>query len=213
MKKERLVIFDMDGTLIDSSEAMTQSVNYVRNAIGLETPVSKEALEYHINALDQQLPKIFYNTETYHPEHRALFKEHYMQYAPSNISLYPDVRQMLEVLSQKAHLGIATNAHDCFAHNMLDALDIAHYFSGGIVGANNVAEPKPSPLMVEELMKTFGAKAEETVLVGDSIKDEQAAFNAGVSFIFANWGYGKSQTSNLRAHNVHELLLLLNTLI
>lgn len=212
MKKKISIIFDMDGTLIDSSEAMTQSVNYVRNTIGLSTPLSKEMLEYHINELDQHLPKIFYNTETYDPSHRALFKEHYMQNAPSMIHLYPDVRQMLHVLSQRAHLGIATNAHDCFAHNMLQALDIEHYFSG-IVGANNVAEPKPSPLMVYHLMETFGSTAENTILVGDSIKDERAAFNAGVHFIFANWGYGKSQNSNLRAHNVHELLALLNTFI
>ncbi|ACZ12116.1 HAD family hydrolase [Sulfurospirillum deleyianum] len=212
MKKEISIIFDMDGTLIDSSEAMTQSVNYVRKSIGLDTPLSKEALEYHINALDQQLPKIFYNTETYDPAHRALFKEHYMEHAPKTISLYPDVKEMLHLLSQKAYLAIATNAHECFAHNMLEALGIERYFSS-VVGSNNVAEPKPSPLMVYHVMETLGTSSEQTVLVGDSIKDERAALNAGISFIFANWGYGKSENANLRAHNVHELLALLNTFI
>lgn len=57
MNKNTCIIFDMDGTLIDSSEAMTQSVNFVRSSIGLE-PITKSYLEYYINQPDQHLPKI-----------------------------------------------------------------------------------------------------------------------------------------------------------
>lgn len=211
MRKEASIIFDMDGTLIDSSAAMTHSVNYVRNTLGL-SPIDKKYLEYHINQPDQHLPKIFYNTEEYDPAHRALFKEHYMHFSPSMIALYPDVKEMLHLLSQKAHLAIATNASDFFARHMLEKMGILEHFSA-IMGANNVAEPKPSPLMVYRLMDELGSDVSKTVLVGDSIKDEGAAMNAGIPFIFAEWGYGTSQSANLRAHNVHELVGLLNTLI
>ena len=211
MRKEASIIFDMDGTLIDSSAAMTHSVNYVRNTLGL-SPIAKEFLEYHINQPDQHLPKIFYNTEEYDPAHRALFKDHYMHFSPSMIALYLDVREMLHLLSQKAYLAIATNANDLFAHHMLDNMGIIDYFSA-IVGANNVAEPKPSPLMVFHLMKELGSTPEKTILVGDSIKDEMAASNAGIQFIFAGWGYGTSETAPLRAQSIQELLTLLNTLI
>lgn len=187
MRKEASIIFDMDGTLIDSSAAMTHSVNYVRNTLGL-SPIAKEFLEYHINQPDQHLPKIFYNTDEYDPAHRALFKDHYMHFSPSMIALYPDVKEMLHLLSQKAYLAIATNASDFFARHMLEKMGIIEYFSA-IVGANNVAEPKPSPLMVYHLMNELGCDASKTVLVGDSIKDEGAASNAGVPFIFAEWGY------------------------
>ena len=67
--------------------------------------------------------------------------------------------------------------------------------------------------MVYRLMEELGSDASKTVLVGDSIKDEGAAINAGIPFIFAEWGYGTSQSANLRAHNIHELVGLLNTLI
>jgi phosphoglycolate phosphatase len=50
-------------------------------------------------------------------------------------------------------------------------------------------------------------------MVGDSIKDEQAAENADIPFIFANWGYGKSETASMKAHNVHELIALFHILI
>lgn len=200
----------MDGTLIDSSAAMTQSVNYVRSTLGL-APIEKEMLEYHINQPDQHLPKIFYNTDAYDPAHRALFKEHYIKTTSDMMSLYPDVKEMLHFLNQKAYLAIATNASDFFAQHMLAELNILEYFSA-IVGANNVAEPKPSPLMVHHLMQTLDTTSEKTILVGDSIKDELAAHNAGINFVFANWGYGTSETANLRAHNIHELLGLLQAL-
>lgn len=205
------IIFDMDGTLIDSSAAMTNSVNYVRHRLGLE-PIGQKYLEYHINQPDQHLPKIFYNTEAYDPDHRALFKEHYMQNSPSMIALYPDVVTMLQLLSQKAHLAIATNASDFFARHMLEKMGILDYFSA-IVGANNVAEPKPSPLMVHHLMQLLESEPSKTILVGDSIKDEGAAKNAGIAFIFAGWGYGTSETAEQRAENIHELLALLNRFI
>lgn len=211
MKKEVSILFDMDGTLIDSSAAMTHSVNYVRNTLGL-APIAKEFLEYHINQPDQHLPKIFYNTDEYDPTHRALFKEHYLHFSPSMIALYPHVRELLDCLSEKAYLGIATNASDFFARHMLQELNIIDYFSS-IVGANNVAEPKPSPLMVYHLMEELGTSLDKTILVGDSIKDELAASNAGIHFIFALWGYGTTQTAQVRAHNIQELLGLLNTFI
>jgi phosphoglycolate phosphatase len=200
----------MDGTLINSSGAMTQSVNFVREHLGL-SPISKKDLEYHINQPDQNLPKIFYNTDEYDPAHRALFKEHYLEHSTSSL-LYPDVREMLHYLSQKAQLCIATNASDFFARRMLEELKVIDYFNA-IVGANNVGEPKPSPLMLHYLMHQTDTTPENTLLVGDSIKDEEAAANAGIDFIFAEWGYGTSESANLRAHNIHELLALLNTFI
>ncbi len=211
MLKDKCIIFDMDGTLIDSSGAMTQSVNYVREHLGLG-PISKKALEYHINQPDQHLPKIFYNTEEYDPAHRELFREHYIQSTAQMIALYPDVQEMLHYLSQHAVLAIATNASDFFARHMLEELKILEYFSA-VVGANNVGEPKPSPLMLEHIMQTTCCSVPNTILIGDSIKDERAAINAGIDFIFADWGYGTSESANLRANNIHELIALLNTFI
>lgn len=208
--KEKCIIFDMDGTLIDSSAAMTQSVNFVRDSIGL-APIGKKELEYHINQPDQHLPMIFYGTDEYDPNHRALFKEHYMQSSITSV-LYPGVKEMLHELNAKAHLCIATNASDFFARRMLEALHVAEYFSA-IVGGNNVLEPKPSPLMVQYLMREVDAKPNDTLLIGDSVKDEGAAKNAGIDFIFAEWGYGTAQEASLRVRNVPELLRLLKTFI
>ena len=211
MKKEACIIFDMDGTLVDSSFAMTQSVNYVRAKLGL-APIHKEELEYYINQPDQNLPRIFYNTQEYDPNHRSLFREHYMATSTQSIALYPDVKEMLAFMKDRAILCVATNASDYFARHMLEHLNIVHYFQG-IVGANNVPEPKPNPQMLELLMDNAGVMKERSMLVGDSIKDEQAAKNADIPFIFAGWGYGKSETASMRAHSIHELIALFHILI
>ncbi len=211
MKKEACIIFDMDGTLVDSSFAMTQSVNYVRAKLGL-APIHKEELEYYINQPDQNLPRIFYNTQEYDPNHRSLFREHYMATSTQSIALYPDVKEMLAFMKERAILCVATNASDYFARHMLEHLNIVHYFQG-IVGANNVPEPKPNPQMLELLMDNAGVMKERSMLVGDSIKDEQAAENADIPFIFAGWGYGKSETASMRAHSIHELIALFHILI
>lgn len=200
------IIFDMDGTLIDSSEAMTYSVNFVRNTLGLE-PIEKSYLEYHINQPDHHLPKIFYNTEVYDPAHRELFRQTYTVSSPSMISLYPDVEAMLGVLSQKATLSIATNASDFIARSMLENLQIAEHFSY-VFGANNVKAPKPNPEMLEMIMQLTKSPKEQTIMIGDSLKDELAAKEAGVKFIFADWGYGKSPSASVKAKDIKELLAL-----
>lgn len=211
MSTKACIIFDMDGTLIDSSRAMTASVNYVRETLGL-APIDKSYLEYHINQPDQHLPKIFYNTDEYVPEHRELFKEHYLESTKSMIALYPNVQELLEALHVKAHLSIATNANDLFARNMLTHMGIVDYFSY-ILGANNVASPKPSPDIIHAIMNFTQSKEAETILVGDSLKDEYAAQNANVEFVFANWGYGRSETAKRKVNTVNELLIELQKLI
>ncbi|MDD2382552.1 MAG: HAD family hydrolase [Sulfurospirillaceae bacterium] len=211
MTQKACIIFDMDGTLIDSSRAMTASVNYVRHTLGLE-PIEKSFLEYYINQPDQHLPKIFYNTDVYNPAHRELFKEHYLESTKSMISLYPDVHELLEALHAKATLNIATNANDIFARHMLSLLGIQEYFTC-ILGANNVKAPKPEPDMIDTIIELTSSTKSETILVGDSVKDEYAARNAHVNFIFADWGYGTSETALQRAGDIKELKVLLQKVI
>ena len=211
MPTKACIIFDMDGTLIDSSAAMTASVNYVRDTLGLE-PIEQAFLEYYINQPDQHLPKIFYNTEVYDPAHRELFKEHYLTSTQSMIALYPHVRELLESLHVSATLAIATNANDFFARHMLSLMGIQEYFTC-ILGANNVKAPKPNPDMIDTIIELTSSAKNRTIVVGDSVKDEYAARNAEVEFIFADWGYGTSETALLRAENIQGLLTLLQKII
>lgn len=198
------IIFDMDGTLLDSSYAMLQSVNYVRSTLGLD-PVSKEFLEYNINQPDKNLPKLFYNVDTYVPAHRELFKEHYLEHANTHVKPYEGAKELLEFLRLKnITMSIATNASDVFAINMLKHQGFLEFFEY-IIGANLVSAPKPNPAMIDTIIENTKIPHSNTLLVGDSIKDELAAKNAGIEFLFASWGYGKSDTAKRRLDSLSSI--------
>ncbi len=200
----------MDGTLLDSSFAMLQSVNCVRDSLGL-APVSKDFLEFHINEPDQDLPMLFYGTPQYVPEHRELFKEHYLSYANLHVKIYEGAKELLEFLHVKnITLSIATNASDFFAINMLKHQGLLPYFSY-IVGANCVAKPKPNPDMIYHLCELSKIPLEQTILIGDSVKDEFAAKNADIEFLFANWGYGKSKSAEHRFDSIKEIEVFISS--
>ena len=202
MKKS--IIFDMDGTLVDSSYAMTNSINHVRESIGLEK-ISQDFLEYHINAPDQNLPKLFYGTDEYDPIHKKLFYDHYMDTISSNIRLYDGIFNLLSNLKSKGFiLSVATNASSYFAINILKATNIFSYFDL-IVGANMVKNPKPAPDILEYICDKTSIKAHESILIGDSKKDEFAAKNTNMDFIFVHWGYGENENSNDTFTNTKDL--------
>ena len=193
MSLVKSIIFDMDGTLLDSSYALTCSVNFVREKLGLE-PLEKETLEYYINKPDQDMPMIFYGTREYIDEHREMFREHYLENANLHVEPYEGVYDLLEFLRSKdIVLSIATNASDYFAVNMLKHAKMLDYFRY-IVGSNCVQNSKPNPDMIDLICDKTDIPKNGTILIGDSVKDELAAKNADVDFLFANWGYGDSET-------------------
>ncbi len=201
------IIFDMDGTLIDSSEAITNSVNFVRSQIGLP-PIDKETVTKNINLPDADLPKIFYNTNEYREEHRELFRKHYHNECITNIKLYPGIKEVLEILSKDFTLSIATNASDFFAIKMLKYLKIENHFQT-VLGRNNVENVKPHPEIVEKTLNLLNGKKENSLLIGDSEKDELTAKNAKIKFIFVEWGFGKSLFNPKSAREAKELIELI----
>jgi len=194
----------MDGTLLDSSLAMTISVNHVRKSFGLN-PIEKEYLEFHINQPDANLAMKLYEIPQYTQEHRNRFAEHYLANANLHVKPYDGAYELLEALHVKGMtLSIATNATDFFARNMLEGQGMLKFFSH-IIGANNVEKSKPNPDMLHYISKLNRIPLKQSVLVGDSIKDEGAAKNADIDFLFASWGYGKSSDHAKSFNNILEL--------
>ncbi|MDX1808803.1 MAG: HAD family hydrolase [Sulfurospirillaceae bacterium] len=200
----RSIIFDMDGTLLDSSFAMTCTVNHIRESLGLE-PISKEYLEFHINQPDIDLPMKFYGVKEYTQAHHELFRKHYIQNSNLYVQPYVGARELLQFLKNKnITLSIATNASDFFAKHMLANCDMLDYFDF-IVGANNVKNRKPEPDMFHHIIENSSIDTKQSIVIGDSIKDELAAKNADIEFLFADWGYGTSDTAKIKIQNIDKL--------
>jgi len=194
----------MDGTLLDSSFAMTYTVNHIRESLGLE-PISQEYLEFHINQPDIDLPMKFYGVKKYKASHQELFRKHYMQSSSLYVKPYLGVHELLQFLKERnIVLSIATNASDFFAKHMLKNCKLLDFFDF-IIGANHVTNRKPDPAMLNLIAKSSAINTHQSIVVGDSIKDELAAKNAGMGFLFADWGYGTSDTAKIKIQNIDKL--------
>ena len=95
---------------------------------------------------------------------------------------------MLMQLEGKFTLTIATNASLEFANKMIEHLSITHYFDF-VIGADCVENPKPHPDMLIKTLKKFNLESKESLLVGDSLKDQRAAQAAAIDNILVNWGF------------------------
>jgi len=198
------IMFDMDGTLLDSSLAMTLSVNHVRKSYGLD-PIKKEYLEFIINEPCVDLPMKLYDAKEYSQEHRDRFAKHYLANANLHVKPYEGAYELLKSLHVKGiTLSIATNASDFFARNMLQGQGMLDFFSF-IIGANNVERSKPNPDMLQHISTLSDIPLSNSLLVGDSVKDEGAAKSANIDFLFASWGYGKSFSHTKSFKDIREL--------
>ena len=202
MRKKQLIIFDMDGTLINSGNVISNTINFVRTNIGLEV-MEKDELLLNINNPDINSAEFFYGTSAFTDEQTELFTQYYDENCVNDIILYDGIKKMLEEVSQHFTLSIATNASVEFARKMINHLEIDSHFDM-VVGANCVDKPKPHPDMLLKTMDNLNYCDYDTILVGDSLKDTQAATKANIDSILVNWGFS-THSENIAISNSVEL--------
>lgn len=187
----KVVIFDMDGTLIDSQLDITISINHIRQKHHMLEPLSSDYVVEAINRDQRNLARLFYGTDSYLEQDRLLFEEHYFNQCIQNTTLYNGIRELLEGLkTADVKLSVATNAPTKFAKRMLTHLDVADHFDH-IVGADKVDHPKPHKEMLHYILDRYGfvREIDSAWMVGDNAKDIKAAGNAGIGAVFATWGF------------------------
>ena len=198
---KHIVIFDMDGTLVDSAQDITSAINMVRREIKL-SPLDKNTIIDAINGEHSKLAKIFYDTDTYVDVHREMFENYYHDECIKNVYLYDGVLEVLKDLkTNNAHCSVATNAPSSFAQRILKHLNIDHYFDY-IYGADQYAS-KPHPEMIHAILSNYGYdKTKDCVplMVGDSVKDVLAGENDSIKAIHIQWGFSKESFENSINH-------------
>jgi len=199
--KKQLIIFDMDGTLINSGDVITNTINFVRTNLGLEK-IQKDLMLSMLNNPDVNAAEFFYGTSEFTDEQTELFTKYYDENCTKEISLYDGIYELLDELKQKGFiLSVATNASADFAIKMLKALDIYKFFDF-VVGANMVEHPKPKPDMLELTLKQLDIDVSNSLLIGDSLKDTRAAESINMKAILVNWGFSKYENE---ISNIYEL--------
>lgn len=187
----RAVLFDLDGTLVDSLEDLTAAVNHIRSAYSLR-PLTEEAVRLKVgkgarNLIEQVLPDVP-DAET--GRALALFLEFNKLHIADKSRLYPGIAEILhELAAQDVKLAVISNKHEELSTLILRTLGIHDLFES-ICGGNSYPECKPSPLPLLKEVEKLGLAPAECVMVGDSINDIIAGQRANITSIACRWGYG-----------------------
>ena len=183
----KLLMFDMDGTLINSGFAITNTINYVRENLGL-IRLEKDYILENINKPEINSAEFFYGTKEFTSVQTKLFEEYYNKHCLNDLLVYDGIKDLLEELKSDFTLTVATNANSTYARKMLSHVGLEKYFPT-ILGYNDVKNPKPHPEMVHKILNKHDILKENAQMIGDSKKDTMAATNAGVDSILVNWGF------------------------
>ena len=193
--KYPLLVFDWDGTIIDSSATIAECIQDASREMSLAVPSQVQAS--HViglglrDALTAAVPDL--QAERY-PEFVALYRKHFLARKDS-MRLFEGMRELLEQLSRTHLLAIATGK----SRRGLDS-DLAHHNLGARFAASRCADetnPKPHPAMLQELMGQLDFSQEQVLMIGDTSHDLEMAKAAGVDALAVT--YGAHAEGDLRA--------------
>ena len=182
----KAVLFDLDGTLIDSTDAIMASFWHLFDTIGEARP-DREALLCGIgHPLHEELPLL---TNRDPNECAPIYRAYYDEHASANTVLLPHARETLAALRDAGvAVGFATSKSRPSAEMLVRDLGVLDYFAVRI-GPEDVCRPKPHPECVLQALEAFAAAPGEMVFVGDMHFDVEAARAAGVRCVCVTTGY------------------------
>ncbi len=186
----QLLIFDLDGTLIDSKTDLVLSVNAMREQMGLG-PLSDEIVSSYVGrGVINLMHRALGDGATDEVVDKALkiFLDYYRLHMLDHTVAYAGVREALEELGGRK-LAVLTNKPVKFSREILAGLGIAGYFSS-VYGGNSFDQKKPDPVGVIKLMSDTGVSRGQTMIVGDSDTDVLTGRNAGVWTCGVTYGFG-----------------------
>lgn len=200
-----LLIFDLDGTLIDSHLDLAHSVNAMRQYMGLAPLAHSTVFSYVGNGAPVLVRRALGDIATDENVHRGLeyFLAYYWDHLLDNTVLYPGVREALDTFRERAiPMAVLTNKPIRFSLGIIEGLGLRDHFFR-VYGGNSFEQKKPDPIGITKLLEESGAPKERALMIGDSAVDVQTARNAGIRVVGMTYGF---QPESLEAHPPDYLL-------
>jgi phosphoglycolate phosphatase len=194
----KVLLLDLDGTLLETAGDITTAVNRMRAAFGfgpLELPVVRNMIGQGIaNLVSQSMKGVVGELGTNSSKVAvAQFEKQYEGCLTETSHAFPGVFEGLELMKEKGfRLACVTNKAERFTLPLIEKTGLAPYFDL-VVSGDSLAEKKPHPLPIQHAAKHFGVEVAEVVMIGDSIHDAAAARAAGCPVFIVPYGYNGGQ--------------------
>ena len=182
-----IILFDLDGTLIDSTEAILESFRVAYETQGDTVPDSaliKAEIGHPLDAMFSTLGV----AEERVWDYVDAYKMHYRTISCQKTVLLPDAKEAVELASRHATLGVVTTKTAKYSIELLEHLGLMHHFKV-LIGREDVENPKPHPEPIQKALKALPKGAKEIWMVGDTCMDMLSAKEANVIGIGVTCGY------------------------
>jgi 2-phosphoglycolate phosphatase len=191
----RYIIFDLDGTLVDSSGGVVASTNYALTQMG-ESPRSPEEIKRFIGHPLEEMFETF--TDAPMEKLKEKFQEKARETMVDSAQGLPGVSEVIQLLHQAGYrLAVATTKYVNHTRGIIAKMGWAQYFAATASG-DEVARVKPAPDLVLLAMERLGASADKTVMIGDTVNDIEAARAAGIAVIAIRSPFGDNDLNRYR---------------
>lgn len=192
----KLLIFDLDGTLADTSRDIADAINYALTPYGgksYNVEETKAMVGSGITNLFEALLNALLKDKDRETVTRARdeavdrFLEFYSEHLIDNTRAYPHVKETLDQLSAYRKV-VVSNKRELYSKRVLEGLGLLDYFEK-VLGSDSVPERKPSPVPMLMLLKEFDVSKDEALVIGDSNYDIESATAAGIRVVAVTYGF------------------------
>jgi phosphoglycolate phosphatase len=188
MVRPAALVFDLDGTLIDSRRDITTAINQTRSELGLP-PLALEAVVTMVGEgarrlVERAFPEFPDRLDQILPRYLA----RYWDVCLETTRPYPGIEEMLAALADRYPLALLSNKGEALSRKILDGLRLTSRFRE-ILGGDTLSTRKPDPAGLRLLANRLGLPVEHLMLVGDTWIDAETARNAGCAFALVEWGF------------------------
>lgn len=187
---KKLIIFDLDGTLLDTLDDLKESVNFALDhyqfPLRTREQVRKDIGNGVAKLIERSIPKGAANPQYF--DCLALFRKHYGEHYFENTFPYEGMLEVVKELKKKGYLlAVATNKIDKLAHRLVEM----HYPNcfDYILGDIDGVPKKPNPNMINNILQHFNLSKDDAFYIGDTNVDEQTAVNSGLDYFLLTYGY------------------------
>lgn len=201
-----VILFDLDGTLIDSTEAILESFRMAFTQLGGRVP-DEEAIKAEIGHTLEDMFRSLGVEASRVEEHVRAYKQHYRTIHCEKTVLIDQAREAVKEARQFARLGVVTTKTGEYSTELLEHFGLMHHFEI-LIGREHVTFPKPHAEPILKALEAIEHDKNTVWMIGDTLMDIVSADNAGVRSVAVTSGYGSIKSLQSCAKTVRENALL-----